>query len=451
MPSPLYHPTPDTPWNLRRVVHLHRRAGFAATWAELQRDLSGDPQDAITRLLEGKSRIDGQPADYETTAKLVADTAVASLLDRRLKAAWVFRMLYGPDPLGERLVLLWHNHFATSNRKVKNLALMQAQNDLFRKYAHAPFGELLATVVHQGAMLQWLDADKNIAGKPNENLARELMELFTLGIGNYTEADVQESARALTGWKVVADEFRFDAKLHDDGSKTILGSTGNHDGDALLKILTDRPATARRLAWRISRMLLAESLADDAMIDQLAEGLHHHDLSIAWAVETVLRSERFFSAENIAAQISSPPQYAVGAVRALECFNRNPSTLLLADWMSRMGQDLFYPPNVGGWNEGRAWLNSGAIVARANFATALVAGQLTLQRSDLGLSALIEKHTGKSDTPRATEWLAELLFGGLPKETIANITQSAEQTKSDLPPLESAALILLTRPEAHLI
>src|SRR5262245_2766137 len=230
MPFPLYHPTPDVPWNLRRVVHLHRRAGFAATWAELQRDLAGDPQDAVTRLLEGKSRIDGQPADYETTAKLVADTAVASLLDRRMKAAWVFRMLYGPDPLGERLVLLWHNHFATSNRKVKNLALMQAQNDLLRQYARAPFGELLSAVVHQGAMLEWLDADKNIAGKPNENLARELMELFTLGLGNYTESDVQESARALTGWKVVGEQFRFDQKLHDDGTKTILGSTGNHDG-----------------------------------------------------------------------------------------------------------------------------------------------------------------------------------------------------------------------------
>jgi uncharacterized protein (DUF1800 family) len=450
MPFPLYHPTPDTTWNLRRAVHLHRRAGFGATWAELGRDLSGEPQDAITRLLEGKSRIDGQPADYETTAKLVADTAVASLLDRRLKAAWVFRMLYGPDPLGERLVLLWHNHFATSNRKVKNLALMQAQNDLFRKYARAPFGELLSAALHQGAMLEWLDADKNIAGKPNENLARESMELFTMGIGNYTESDVQESARALTGWKVVGDQFRFDAKLHDDGAKTILGSTGNHDGDALIKLLTNRPATARRLAWRITRMLLGEPLADDALIDELAEGLHHHDLSIAWAVETILRSERFFSSENIAAQISAPPQYAIGAVRALECFNRNPSTLLLADWMSRMGQDLFYPPNVGGWNEGRAWLNSGAIVARANFATALVSGQLTLQHSDLGLAGLVEKNTEKPDMAHAIQWLAELLFGGLPPDTIVKIAESAQQTKSDLPPLESAALILLTRPEAHL-
>src|SRR5262249_53009805 len=112
-------------------------------------------------------------------------------------------------------------------------------------------------------------------------------------------------------------------------------------------------------------------------------------------------------------------------------------------------QDLFYPPNVGGWNEGRAWLNSGAIVARANFATALVSGQLTLQHSDLGLAALVDKHTDKSDTPHAIQWLAELLFGGLPPETIAKIAESAQE-KSDLPPLESAALILLTRPEAHL-
>src|SRR5262245_54535392 len=226
---PRYQPSPNAPWNLRRVVHLHRRAGFAATWAELQRDLAADPQDAVTRLLEGRARIDGQPADYATTAKLVTDTAVASLLDRRLKAAWAYRMLYGPDPLGERLVLLWHNHFATSNRKVKNLALMQGQNDLFRQHSRAPFSNLLTAIVHQGAMLVWLDADKNVAGKPNENLARELMELFTLGVGHYSETDVQESARALTGWKVVGDAFRFDPRIHDDKPKTILGTTDNLD------------------------------------------------------------------------------------------------------------------------------------------------------------------------------------------------------------------------------
>ena len=273
-----YEPAADAPWNLRRVVHLHRRAGFAATWAELQRDLAGDPQEAVTRLLEGRARIDGQPADFESTARLVTDTATASFLDRRLKAAWVYRMLYGPDPLGERLVLMWHNHFATSNRKVKNLVLMQGQNDLFRQLGRGSFADLLAAVVRQGAMLEWLDADKNIAGHPNENLARESMELFTLGVGNYKEADVQEAARALTGWKLVGEQFRFDPKTHDDKPKTILSTTDNFDGDGLLKLLAAQPATAHRLAWRICNMLMGETKIEPSGLDELATGLRDHEL-----------------------------------------------------------------------------------------------------------------------------------------------------------------------------
>ena len=179
-----YEPTTAAPWNRRRTVHLHRRAGFAATWAELERDLAGTPQQAVTRLLEGKARLDGVPSDYESIATMLTDAATASQLDRRLKAAWVYRMVFSPDALGERLTLLWHSHFATSNLKVKNLKYMHQQNDLLRRHARAPFGELLAAAVHSPAMLVWLDADKNVAAHPNENLGRELMELFTLGIGS---------------------------------------------------------------------------------------------------------------------------------------------------------------------------------------------------------------------------------------------------------------------------
>ncbi len=446
-----YEPAVDAPWNLRRVVHLHRRAGFAATWAELQRDLAGDPPEAVTRLLAGRTRIDGQPADFESTARLVTDTATASFLDRRLKAAWVYRMLYGPDPLGERLVLMWHNHFATSNRKVKNLALMQGQNELFRQLGRGSFADLLGAVVRQGAMLEWLDADKNIAGHPNENLARESMELFTLGVGNYKESDVQEAARALTGWKLVGEQFRFDPKTHDEKPKTILGTSENFDGDGLLKLLAAQPTTAHRLAWRTCNMLMGETKIEPSGLDELAAGLREHELRLAWGVETVLRSQRFFAAENLGNRIAAPPEYVVGAVRALECFAQNPSTLLLADWIARMGQDLFYPPNVGGWNEGRAWLNSGAIVSRANFAAALVAGQLTLERSKPALQELAQRHSGASDLKRGVEWFGELLFGGLPAEVVAGVEQAAMRSPdSKLPPLETALLILLTRPEAQL-
>jgi uncharacterized protein (DUF1800 family) len=445
-----YQPSADVPWNLRRAVHLHRRAGFAATWPELQRDLADDPQAAVTRMLEGHARIDGQPADFESTAKLLSNTAVASLLDRRLKAAWVYRMLYGPDPLAERLVLLWHNHFATSNRKVKNLLLMQWQNDLFRQNCRGQFELLLTAVLHQGAMLEWLDADKNVAGKPNENLGRETLELFTLGVGNYSEKDVQEAARAITGWKMVGEGFRFDPKTHDGESKTILGTTSNFDGDDLLKLLAQQPATAHRLAWRISHWLMGETPVEDEAVAGLAAGLHDHDLNIQWGVETVLRSQRFFDSDNLGNRVNGPPEYVVGIVRALECFDRNASTLLMADWMARMGQDLFYPPNVGGWNEGRAWLGSGAIVARANFSAALVAGQLTLERSVPALPALVRRYTGQNELKRSVDWFGELLFGGLTDAVVSSVLQAAQKNSNDtLGPLESAVLLLLTRPEAQ--
>src|SRR5262245_41086458 len=182
-----YEPSPDAPWDLRRVVHLHRRAGFAATWDELRRDLKAGPEASVGRLLQGKAREDAVPGDFESISGLLADAAVASNDPARLKAWWVYRMLFGPDPLGERLTLLWHDHFATSNLKVNDLAAMRRQNETFRRLARAPFGELLEAAVREPALLAWLDAPANRKGHPNENLARELMELFTLGVGHFGE------------------------------------------------------------------------------------------------------------------------------------------------------------------------------------------------------------------------------------------------------------------------
>jgi len=446
-----YEPSASLPWNRRRAVHLHRRAAFAATWAELERDLAGTPQEAVARLLAGQTRIDGVPSDYESTATMLTEAAAGSQLDRRLKAAWVYRMLFTPDPLAERLTLLWHDHFATSNLKVQNLKYMQQQNAVLRKHARDKFPVLLMAAVHSPATLLWLDADKNVAANPNENLGRELLELFTLGIGNYTEADVQAAARALTGWRVASDEFRFNRERHDESEKTILGQTQNFDGDGLLALLVAQPATARRVAWRICRMLLAESLADDAALDALTEQLQANELDVAATVETVLRSERFFAEENIAATIACPPQYTIGAVRALECLTPPPSTLLLADWMARMGQDLFYPPNVGGWPQGKAWITSGSIVARANFAAALVHGRLNQNGAAPDFQRLVDRHLGSADLHKSVGWLAELLFGGLPAETVTEIVAAAQANATDsLPPLSAAVLILLNRPEAHL-
>ena len=203
-------------------------------------------------------------------------------------------MLFGPDPLTERLTLMWHDHFATSNLKVNDLALMRRQNETLRSLGRGPFGRLVQAMLRDPALLVWLDAQENTKGHPNENLARELMELFTLGIGHYSEDDVKQAARALTGWKLVDDEARFVPVRHDAGTKTILGRTGSFDAGGLAGLLLDQPATSRRLAWRLGHEFFGEGGVDKAALDALAEGLRAHDLDIGWGVATVLRSRLFF-------------------------------------------------------------------------------------------------------------------------------------------------------------
>ncbi|HWB09800.1 MAG TPA: DUF1800 domain-containing protein [Pirellulales bacterium] len=369
-----YKPTDSAPWTLKRVVHLHRRAGFAAGWQVLQQDLRDGPDAAISRVLDGEVNTDATARDFESLARTIGDAAVASDNPARLKAWWLYRMLVTPDPLGERLTLMWHNHFATSNRKVQSLVLMREQNELFRQHARGNFTNLLSSVVRHPAVLVWLDADSNRKGHPNENLARELMELFTLGVGHYTEEDIKEAARAFTGWTVKNREFRESAAYHDDGEKTILSRRGSWRGDDLLAILLGEPATSMRLARRVCELLMGE--VEEPAVADLAAGLREHKLQVGWAVETVLRSAAFFADGNIGNRVLAPVEFVVGAVRALEILEPPPSTLVLAEWAAAMDQDLFEPPNVFGWAGGRSWINSRSLIARSNFAQRLADGSL---------------------------------------------------------------------------
>ena len=405
-----YRPAGDAPWDLRRVVHLHHRAGFAATWGEIRRDLADGPEAAVARLLEGRARPDGVPAEFEQRAAALADGAVADEQIERLQAAWLYRMMFTPDPLGERLTLCWHNHFATGHAKVKDVGMMRRQNDAQRALARAPFGDLLAAMLRDPALLVWLDAPLNRKDSPNENLGRELLELFTLGVGNYTEEDVREASRALTGCSVgTGGAFRLRPDRHDGGEKTVLGQRGPWGPDDLRRILLEHPATARRLAGRVCEQFMGEGVVSEDALSQLAAVLRPGGLDVGRAVGTVLRSALFFSDRNIATRVLAPAEFVVGAVRALELFGpAPPSTLALAEWMRRLGQHLFDPPNVGGWSGGRAWLSPRAAVARGNFAAALVAGELSSPVTPTGLEALAARH-GAAD---AGTFFRDLLLGG---------------------------------------
>ncbi len=447
-----YVPDAKQPWSLARVIHLHRRAAFAATWDELQRDLADGPEPAVRRLLDGAANLHAAkdpgvrgrfaPDAYEGTATLLYDAATSGGDISRLKAAWFFRFLFGPDPLLEKLTLLWHDHFATANSKVEDVGLMRRQNDTLRKHARGKFAELLNASVREPALLLYLDAQANRKGHPNENLARELMELFTLGVGHYSEQDVKEAARALTGWSIDEGQFVVVPERHDDGEKTVLGRKGKLDGAQLVELLLGQPATARRIVAKLVRVFFGESGAPAAAQKQLADGLRERGLNIGWAAETILRSRLFFADANVRSRVLCPVEFVVGSARVLELFDPAPNTLAMADWSRRMGQDVFDPPNVGGWPTGRKWAHSRGLIARANYSAALVTGPNSGRSTPYDPVAQAKKY-GFGATPDAVlTFHHRLLFG----------TDPTADMRKRLEPLGPAQLVtaLLSSPESQL-
>jgi uncharacterized protein (DUF1800 family) len=423
------------------VIHLHRRAAFAGTWDELHRDLKDGPEKAVARLLTGTTNLH-TAKDYDTTVLLLFDAAVTQGEIARLKAGWFYRFLFGPDPLLEKLTLLWHDHFATANGKVHDVRLMKQQNDSLRKHARGKFADLLNAAVREPALLLYLDAQTNRKGHANENLGRELMELFTLGVGNYTEADVKEAARALTGWSVEDGRFAQIAGHHDDGEKTVLGAKGAFGGSELIALLLKQPAVADRLAGKFIRQFFGEAGVAAGAAKQLADGLRERGLDLSWAVETVLKSELFFDESNVRTRVLGPVEFAVGSARVLELFDPPPSTLAMADWSARMGQDVFDPPNVGGWPVGRKWVHSRSLIARANYAAALVAGPSSGRSVPYDPAAQAKKH-GFGTTPlEVLTYHHRLLFG----------TDPSADVRKRFAPLGSdrAVAALLSAPEAQL-
>jgi hypothetical protein len=365
-----YRPTDRDLWDLRKVAHLHRRAGFGPTRAELLRDLKAGPAASVDRLLKPPAN-----AGTERVAGLLARGARHSGDSERLKGWWLFRILHGADPLREKMTLFWHNHFATSNAKVNSVSLMFRQNELFRRHALGRFADLLTGVIADPAMLIWLDGAANRKGKPNENLAREFLELFTLGIGHYREADVRAVARAFTGWAGDPEAgFRFHPSRFDSDVKTFLKQRGAWKRADVVRITLEQPAAAEFLCRKLYTFLVSEQETPaPALIRPLADELRRSRYSIAHVVGIILRSRHFYGPAAYRQRVKGPVEFSAGLVRALEPAERiNPLTLALA--CERQGQELFYPPSVKGWDGGRGWINSASLLQRGNWASQFVWG-----------------------------------------------------------------------------
>ncbi len=352
-----FEPSAGREWNLSSVAHLHRRAGFAASWPVLERDLSAGPQESVDRLLEGDTKTStGSPAAlFESTIASMADQLAPSADLARIQGIWLYRMIFTPHALRERMTLFWHNHFATSNGKVQSPFLMQKQNDLLRAHSLGDFRALLTAMGKDPAMLIWLDSTINKKARPNENYAREVMELFTLGRGHYSEKDVQEAARAFTGWFVVNDRFEEVPRHHDDGAKTVMGETGNWAGDDIPRILLKQPACAEFICQKLFRHFVsAMGAPSPRLIAPLAKAFRESGHQVARPVEMILRSNLFFDATVRRKLVKSPVEFAIGTIRALETLNPTVQSTALADACAGWARACTRRPVWRGGTAGRA-------------------------------------------------------------------------------------------------
>ncbi|MGP0068552.1 MAG: DUF1800 domain-containing protein [Isosphaeraceae bacterium] len=442
------------PWDLASVSHLHRRAGFAAGWSILQRDLRDGPSASIDRLLAGEpDALDGSPAaEFEAFLDAMAAKLAPSADLTGLQAIWLYRMIFTPHPLQERMTLFWHGHFATSIAKVQSPALMQRQNNLLRGQALGDFRGLLRSIGRDPAMLIWLDSTINRKARPNENYAREVMELFSLGRGHYSEKDIQEAARAFTGWFVIRDEFQEVPRQHDDGIKLVLGRSGNWSGDDIPAILLEQSACAEWICRKLFRYFISESHSpSESLLAPLARAFRESNYQIKVPVSQILRSRLFFDPIVRRRRVKSPVEFTVGTIRALEILKPTVEAARAAEACATMGQSLYAPPSVAGWEAGPAWVNSTTMLARANLALRL------LSDDDAGLGRRCNPREVAArygfDRPEQTgPFLLDLLVPGLhdPKvrDPIVKAAASRE-SGSDSGPRDATQRIL-TLPEYQL-
>ena len=395
-------------WNYDFAAHLMERAGFGGTPEEIQALARLTPAEAVRRLVYFQSIENHLPPFDESGAhdpgfepfpesrpavtKMAKEKGEAlgikvkpggdrplqpvvnkffywlraSVLEtQRVGYWWANRMLATHHPLEEKTALFWHGHFAVNESKVRDYRKTYGQLQLFHKYGTGNFRDLLVAVAQDPAMLSFLDAAVNVKGAPNENFAREIMELFTMGVGNYSEKDVREGARAFTGWNYVDLKFVVNKDKHDDGSKTFLGSTGNFDGVDVIDIILKQPVTARFIAGKMYRFFVRQDLTPELQ-EKLGAVLRNNNYQIAPFLETVFLSRDFYSPASVGTQIKSPVQLAISTFKKLG-LTEVPGVPDFNVATGTLGQRLFSPPTVAGWSEGRSWMTPGLLLERGNF------------------------------------------------------------------------------------
>jgi uncharacterized protein (DUF1800 family) len=339
-----------------------------------------------------------------------------------LRGWWLQRMTHGPRPFQEKMVLFWHGHFATSVDKVREAYYLWRQNELFRRLVTGNWQQLLTDAGKDPAMLIWLDQAQSNKQHPNENFAREVMELFALGEGHYTEHDITEGARALTGWSLdrLEQQYVYRPRLHDDGVKTYLGRTGNLDGDDVIAQIVAQPQAAKFITAKLWNYFAGQEPSPEFNA-ALAAVFRANGNNFKPVLRVMFRSEEFYGDDIVRNQVKSPVQWLVGSVRMLEC--DLPPTLASWGMTRQLGQDLFAPPNVKGWDGGITWITTNTLLERYNDADAIVHGSIP------PLTAADFAGKGGANGKKAEKMLQRVRMGGV---NVEKILTPAERADKDL-------------------
>ena len=398
--------------------------------------------------------------DFET----VDDSALERRLDSQeldlegmsyLQRWWLQRMAYSARPLQEKMTLFWHGILTSSFRKTGRGPQTLDQNQLFRSGGMGRYDVLLKSISRDPAMMIYLDSRSNKKAAPNENYSRELMELFSLGIGHFTEEDVRESARAFTGWQLRRKtEFLFNSRQHDFGVKRFLGQSGSFDGDDIVDIIMSQPAAAEYICTRLWSFF-AYPDPEPAVVSRLADIFRQNNTQIRPVVRAIFESEEFYSNRAVAALVKAPAELAAGTVRTLGV---NTDFRRLDYPIESMGQVLFDPPNVAGWPGGVAWLNSSSLLQRINLANTVATARSKSMRFDpTGLLASRDLN----DASAVVEFLGDLLLGGRLREPESRLLSSFLESlnnpayefkgKPSEEKLRSVVYLLLASPDYQLV
>lgn len=427
-----WRPAPGE-WNEAAAAHLLRRAGFGGRPAERALALAEGPERTLERLLAG--------TDADAELLRAAEPLLAAESLELLQAWWMALILAGRAPLRERMTLLWHDHFATSHDKVGDVRLMHAQNELFRREGLGDFRVLLRGVARDPAMLVWLDGNSNRKGHPNENFAREVMELFALGIGHYDERDIREAARALTGLGTEGRSTVFRPEQHDAGEKLLFGQRGAFGPDEAIELVLAHPACPRHVARLLLEGFVAPGPAP-AWVEELAGVLVAEDWNLARTLRVLLLSQLFHSPAARRARIAGPVELLASAVLALDA---HVPPRRAARWSSAMGQALFRPPSVKGWDGGRAWIHTGTWIVRHNALVALAAARRDESGPIRFEAERVFPEAQAAELARAA--CARLLPGHDDDELLAALEAAARGSAA---PARSCVAALLTSPEFQL-